>query len=75
MAKFQRRNPDPSGKYHLVFKMTTDEAGEPKIGEEIIIEGREVYETDNKRLIEIFRKDEEIEEVKEGTTIEPDEKK
>jgi hypothetical protein len=74
MAKFQRRNPDPSGKYHLVYKMTTDEAGEPKIGREIVIEGREVFETDDKRLIEVMRKDEEIEEVRENTTIEPKEK-
>lgn len=54
--------------------MTTDEAGEPKIGREIVIEGREVFETDDKRLIEVMRKDEEIEEVRENTTIEPKEK-
>jgi len=62
MAQFIRKNPDTAGRYHLAYKQEIDENGKPKISKEIVIEGRMVFDTDDKELIEILRNDPEIEE-------------
>ena len=74
MANFIRKNIDPAGIYHLAFKVGTDDMGQPKITQEIKIEGRTVYSTDDKKLIDILRNDPEIIEVDKKTQIEANEK-
>ena len=69
MAKFMRKNPDPTGKYYLAYKVRDDEFGNPKV-EEISIEGRNILDTDEKKLIEILKTDPEIVEVNKKTQIE-----
>lgn len=70
MAKFQRKNLDPHGKYHLAYKVGRDENGCEAITEQIVIEGRQVFETDDKHLIKTLKNDPEIEEVEGKTVIE-----
>lgn len=71
MANFARKNLDPTGTYHRVLKMGTDDMGQPKIEEQLTISGREIFSTDKKSLIEKLRADEEIIEIDKETTIEP----
>lgn len=74
MARFMRKNVDPAGKYVLAYKVREDEHGTPKI-EEVVIEGRTIYDTDDKKLIEIFRNDPEIVEINKKTQIEANDEK
>lgn len=74
MAKFIRKNLDPQGKYHLAFKVGRNaDTGQPEIAESIVIEGRAVYETDDKKLIEVLKNDPEIVEFNGKTKIEVNE--
>ena len=75
MANFIRKHVNPFGTYYAVLKVGTDENGNPKITKEIKIEGREVFSTDDKKIIEFLRSDEAIIEVDKATMIEsePDE--
>lgn len=74
MAGFIRKNIDPFGKYHLAYKMETDEHGKEKIEKQITIEGRTILETTDKDLIEILRNDPEILEVDKKAQIIADRK-
>lgn len=71
MANFIRKHIDPAGTYRLAFQVGSNEMGQPEIKKEIVIQGREIFSTDNKKLIEVLRKDPEIEEFEGETTIEP----
>lgn len=73
MAKFVRKNLDPTGSYTLAYKRGTDEFGQPKITETVRIAGRDVFETDDKKLIEILKNDPEIIEFNKKTQIEANE--
>lgn len=74
MAKFIRKNIDPAGVYNLAYKTGINkDTGQPEITETIKIEGRTVYETDDKKLIEILRNDPEIIEFNKKTQIEANE--
>lgn len=71
MAKFIRKNVDPAGRYNLAYKTGRNpDTGMPEIKETIVIEGRDVFETDDKKLIEILKKDPEIIEFTKNTRIE-----
>ena len=71
MAKFIRKNLDPNGRYNLAYKTGINpDTGMPEIKETIVIEGRDVFETDDKRLIEILKNDPEILEFNNKTKIE-----
>jgi hypothetical protein len=71
MAKFIRKNLDTAGIYHLAYKTGRNaDTGQPEIAETIKIEGRSVYETDDKKLIEILKNDPEILEYNQKTKIE-----
>ncbi|MDX9856103.1 MAG: hypothetical protein RBS86_04810 [Candidatus Moranbacteria bacterium] len=71
MAKFIRKNNDPSGVYHLAYKTGINaDTGQPEIREEIKIEGRQIFNTDDKKLIEILKNDPEILEFDKNTKIE-----
>jgi hypothetical protein len=70
MANFIRKNTDPAGTYHLAYKVGPDENGVPKIVEAIRIEGKTIFSTDDKKLIEILRNDPEIIEINKKTQIE-----
>ena len=65
MANFIRKNPDSSGVYYGAFRSNEDGTLD-----EIKIEGRSIYSTDDKKRIEFLRKDQEIVEVDKGTQIE-----
>ena len=68
MAKFIRKHLNPFGVHHAVIKTGTDENGNAKIIKEIIIEGREVYSTDDKKEIDYLRADEAVVEVEKEKT-------
>ncbi len=71
-----RKNIDPFGIYNLAYKTGINaDTGIPEIRETITIEGRTIFDTDDKKLIEIFRNDPEIVEVNKNTQIEADEEK
>jgi hypothetical protein len=71
MAKFIRKNVDPAGQYTLAYKTGINpDTGMPEIKETITIAGRDVFETDDKRLIEILKNDPEIVEFNKNTKIE-----
>ena len=74
MPQFMRKNPDPSGNYHLAYKEELDENGVPKISQEVKIEGRMIFDTNDKELIEILRNDPEISEVDKKARIIADRK-
>lgn len=59
MARFVRKHPDASGTYLADFR-----------GDLLKIEGRSVYETDDKKTIEFLRADPEVVEVNNKTQIE-----
>lgn len=63
MAKFIRKHLNPFGVHHAVLKTSTDENGNAKIAKEIIIKGREVYSTDDKKEIDYLRADEAVVEI------------
>jgi hypothetical protein len=71
MAKFVRKNIDPNGTYHLAYKVGTNELGQSEIKKEVVIIGREILDTDDKKLIELLKTDPEIVEFDPTTTIEP----
>ncbi len=71
MAKFIRKHLNPFGTYYAAYKVGTDENGNAKIVKEIKIEGREVFSTDDKKVIEFLRKDEAVVEIDKETVIEP----
>lgn len=66
MAKFMRKHPDSAGTAYVVLK----ETAEGKL-ETLSLSGRDVYETDSKRIIETLRNDEAFVEVTGQTAIEP----
>jgi hypothetical protein len=68
MARFRRKHPDASGTHRIMMK----ERGTTV--DQIVIEGRDIYETDDKREIEILMADEMVEEVNKKTKIEINEK-
>lgn len=68
MAKFVRRHPDASGS-HTIIVREREVSGKPEL-EKIVITGREVYETDDKKEIEILMNDPEIMELTKKTKIE-----
>lgn len=70
MANFMRRHVNPSGTYFCAYKVEDDENGVAKITKEIKIEGREIFSTDDKKMIEFLRNDPEIVEVDKKTMIE-----
>lgn len=72
MAKFIRKHLNPFGVHYAVLKVGTDENGNAKITKEIRIEGREVFSTDDKKVIEYLRNDEAVVEVEKDTTVEPE---
>lgn len=65
MATFVRKHPG-HGTYQAAYKENSDGSIE-----HIKIEGRDYYETDNKKIIEFLREDPEVEEVDKSTLIEP----
>lgn len=65
-----RRHVNPSGTYFCAYKVEDDENGVAKITKEIKIEGREIFSTDDKKMIEFLRNDPEIVEVDKKTMIE-----
>ena len=67
MAKFVRKHPDASGTYIAAYREKANGGIE-----EIKIEGRTVFETDDKKMIEFLRADEAIVEVHGKTKIEQD---
>ncbi len=73
MANFVRKHVNPYGIYHAAYKTGVDENGNPKIIREIRIEGREIFATDDKKIIEFLRNDPEIVEIDRDTMIEPTE--
>jgi len=73
MAKFIRKNIDAQGVYRLAVREYQGEDGVMKV-EELKIEGRNIFETDDKRIIEMLKKDPEIEEVNKKTQIEANDK-
>jgi len=74
MAKFIRKNIDPNGTYNLAYKTGINpDTGLPEITQSVVIEGRSIYSTDDKKLIDILRKDPEILEVNKNATIESNE--
>lgn len=68
MARFMRRHEDAAGSHIVVTGENAD--GTLK---DIRLEGRQIYETDSKRDIEILRADPEVVELDKKTTIEPNE--
>ena len=63
MAKFVRKHPDPTGSYRAAYKEGKKEDGTPTVAKTILIEGRTVYSTDDKKEIEFLRSDPEVVEV------------
>ena len=71
MANFIRKHVNPFGTYYAAYKTGEDENGNPKIIREIKIEGRDIFATDDKKVIEFLRNDPEIVEIDRDTVIEP----
>lgn len=72
MANFIRRHVNPFGTHYAIFKTGVDENGNAKIVREIKIEGRDIFSTDDKKIIEFLRNDPEVVEVDRDTMIEPE---
>lgn len=66
MARFMRKHPDAAGVAYVVTKENSDGSLET-----IKVEGRDIYETDSKRIIEQLKHDEAFVEVNGETVIEP----
>ena len=58
-----RKNADTGGIYQIALKEGKDSNGQPTVKEKIKIEGRSIFETKEKKTIEILRKDEELVEL------------
>lgn len=67
MAQFQRVHPDAGGVYKAALREKADGSLD-----ELKIEGREIFETDDKFVIAFLRKDPEIVEVRREAVIESD---
>lgn len=68
MAKFARKNPDSAG-MHMIKVKERIENGK-MVTDRIILKGRELYDTDNKKEIELLTNDPEVVEVNKKTKIE-----
>lgn len=66
--KFMRKNPDASG-VHTICLGERETEGRPVL-EKIKIQGRDIYDTDNKKEIELLKNDPEVVEVNNKTKIE-----
>lgn len=66
MARFMRKHPDTAGVAYVVTKENSDGSLET-----VKVEGRDIYETDSKRVIELLKQDENFVEVNGETVIEP----